>query len=46
MSCYEYHFRWENAMRAYLNFINNDVIIKHIEINPYTLTYAYSYTLI
>ena len=36
------HFRWEDAKRAYLKFIKNEIIMRH----PYTPRYTYSYTLI
>ena len=26
--------RWEDATRAYLKFINNEIIMRHIERNP------------
>ena len=39
-------FRWEDAMRAYLKFIDNKIITRHITGNPCTLRYTYSYTLI
>ena len=28
--------RWEDATRAYLKFINNEIIIRNIERNPCT----------
>ena len=37
---------WEDAKRAYLKFINDEIIMRHIERKPCTLRYAYSYTLI
>ena len=40
------YFRWEDAKRAYLKFIDNEIITRHITRNPCTLGYAYSYTLI
>ena len=39
-------FRWEDAKRAYLKFINNEIIMRQIERNSFTLRYTYSYTLI
>ena len=39
-------FRWEDAKRAYHKFINDEKIMRHIEKNPCTLRYTYSYTLI
>ena len=39
-------FRWEDAKRAYLKFIDNEIITRHITRNPFTLGYTYSYTLI
>ena len=41
-----YFFRWEDAKRAYLKFIDNEIITSHITRNPCTLRYTYSYTLI
>ena len=40
------NFRWEDAKRAYLKFIDNEIITRHITRNPCTLRYTYSYTLI
>ena len=40
------YFRWEDAKRAYLKFIDNEIITRHITRNPCTLRYTYSYTLI
>ena len=39
-------FRWEDAKRAYHKFINDEKIMRHIQRNPCTLRYTYSYTLI
>ena len=39
-------FRWEDAKRAYLKFIDNEIITRHITRNPFTLGYTYSYTLL
>ena len=39
-------FRWEDAKRAYLKFIYNEIITRHITRNPCTPRYTYSYTLI
>ena len=39
-------FKWEDAKRAYLKFIDNEIITRHITRNPCTLRYTYSYTLI
>ena len=38
--------RWEDAKRAYLKFIDNEIITRHITRNPFTLGYTYSYTLL
>ena len=38
--------RWEDAKRAYLKFIDNEIITRHIIRNPFTQGYTYSYTLI
>ena len=32
---------WNDAKRAYLKFINNEIIMRHIERNPCTLIYIY-----
>ena len=39
-------FRWEDAKRAYLKFIDNEIFTRHITRIPCTLRYTYSYTLI
>ena len=41
-----FFFRWEDAKRAYLKFIYNEIITRHITRNPCTPRYTYSYTLI
>ena len=35
---------YEDVKRAYLKFINNEITMRHIERNPSTLRYTYSYT--
>ena len=45
MQCSLY-VRWEDAKRAYLKFIDNEIITRHIIRNPFTLGYTYSYTLL
>ena len=40
------NFRWEDAKRAYHKFTNDEKIMRHIQRNPCTLRYTYSYTLI
>ena len=39
-------YRWEDAKRTYHKFINDEKIMRHIERNPCTLRYTYSFTLI
>ena len=35
---------WKDAKRAYDKFINNEIIMRHIQRNPCTRRYTYSYT--
>ena len=43
MICCLIYFRWEDAKRAYLKFIDNGIITRHITRNPFTLGYTYYY---
>ena len=39
-------FSREDAIRTYLKFNNNEIILRHIARNPFTPRYTYSCTLI
>ena len=42
----QYCLRWEDAKRAYLKFIDYEIITRYITRNPFTLGYTFSYTLL
>ena len=44
-SVYSSPIGWQDAKRAYLKFNNNKITMRHIEKNPCTLRYTYSYSI-